>query len=101
MLKGNTISTHMTNKIQQATAVAGVDHEDNAKLNWDTPSQARIVHRVLQKSSKHPANPVSLEDLYIPPVYLKTHFGDNLLIWHSYYSHTLCRASKLIKLDYR
>ncbi|CAB4067785.1 unnamed protein product [Lepeophtheirus salmonis] len=42
-LKDNAISTHMTTKILQATAVAGLGHESNAKLNSGIPRFSNIV----------------------------------------------------------
>ncbi|CAB4066879.1 unnamed protein product [Lepeophtheirus salmonis] len=51
-----------------------------------------MTRRVRQKEVKHPYNPTSLENLFIPPAYLRTHVRDNLLIWDSNYSNTLCRS---------
>ena len=45
-----------------------------------------------QKSNHHTTNPTSLEDLDIPPAYLRTHDGSNLLLWDSGYSTNLRRS---------
>ena len=43
-------------------------------------------------ANRHPANPTSLEHLSIPPSYLITASGDNLLLWDSEYSSSLRRS---------
>ena len=75
-----------------ATTAAGLNFETRSKLNCQINSLGKMARLSRQKANRHPVNPTSLEHLVIPPAYLKTHSGENLLLWDSEYSTNLRRS---------
>ena len=51
-----------------------------------------MARRSRQASSKHPANPHSLEDLIIPHQIITSNSGDHMLLWDSEYNTQLRRS---------
>ena len=60
--------------------------EEIAKMGCKSSSLARMARYARAKSRDYPSTPTSLEDLVIPPHYLKTSIGEPLLLWDSGYS---------------
>ena len=92
-LKKTATTSDFSSKTLAGTCCAEmVDREHRSKLGCNDESLKRMARRARQKSNHHPINPSSLETLVIPPSYLRTASGDNLLIWDSGYSTDLRRS---------
>ena len=80
-LKHRAATSDMPTKHLIATTAAGLNFETRSKLNCQINSFGEMARLSRQKANRHPLNPTSLEQLVIPPAYLKTHSGENLLLW--------------------
>ena len=92
-LKTSAASSSNSSKFLAATCISTlIDHEHRTKLGCQENSLKKMARLARQKSNHHTTNPTSLEDLDIPPAYLRTHDGSNLLLWDSGYSTNLRRS---------
>ena len=76
-----------------------LDFECRAKLRCQPKSLKKIARSARATAKRHPANPSSLETPSIPPSYLYSQSGDNLLLWDSGYSSSLRRFFLFGTLD--
>ncbi|XP_063682933.1 uncharacterized protein LOC134817602 [Bolinopsis microptera] len=99
--KMKTLAATTENSTKQivADSVAGLSFEASSRLNCDPKSLARLVRRARQKAYSHPVNPISLEDLVIPPNYLTSPGGDTMLLWDSSYDTDTRRSILLGTAD--
>ena len=91
-LKRLASTTENSTKRIVADAVAGLSFESLARINCDPSSLSRMARRARQKAFSHPVNPTSLQDLILPPSYLRSAGGDTMLLWDSNYSSNLRRS---------
>ncbi len=92
LLKHRAATSDMTTKHIVASAVAGLDFECRAKLGCRTNCLEKMARSARHTANRHPNNPTSLETLSIPPSYLQSQTGDNLLLWDSGWSSNLRRS---------
>ena len=73
----------------------------SAVLSWDAGSMhwKRWWNQHKKVANRHPTCPSSLETLVIPPFYLRSATGDNLLLWDSGYTPSLRRSFLLGTAD--
>ena len=89
----------MTMKHIVASALAGLDFECRYKLGCRTDALEKMVRSAWKAANKHPTCPSSLKTLVIPPCYLRSATGDNLLLWDSGYTPSLRRSFLLGTAD--
>ena len=113
MLSTMDTSTHLTGKkiqvrcignakvngLSNASALAGLHFECGSKLGCRSESLRKMARSAQRKANMHPASRASLETLAIPPSYLQSAIGDNLLLWDSGYSTELRRSFLLGTTD--
>ena len=56
------------------------------KLNCDQTSLAKMARIARTAANRHPISPQTLEDLVLPPDYIRTNKGETFLLWDSTYS---------------
>ena len=95
-LKNRAASSEMTTKHMVASALAGLLFECRSKLGCRSESLGKMARSARRKVNMHPASRTSLETLAIPPSYLQSAIGDNLLLWDSGYFNELRRSFLLI-----
>jgi len=91
-LKKKAATSDQSTKFLVASTTAGLDFETSSKMNCTPNALGKMARLARQKANRHPINPSSLEHLVIPPSYLKTHNGEDLLLWDSTYSATTRRS---------
>ena len=85
-LKKKAAETDLPTKKLTANAVSGMGFETRAKLGCHLSSLSRMARRSRQEACRHPSNPRNLEDLILPPDYIRANSGDLLMLWDSGFS---------------
>ena len=65
-------------------------------IMWYQNALVKMAHLSRQKSNHHPVDPTSLETVVIPPSYLRTASGDEMLLWDPEYTPTSEDPSSLV-----
>ncbi len=85
-LKKKADETDLPTKHMVAESVNGLGWETRAKLNCQLRSLGKMARSSQQAAHSHPSNSRSLEDLVLPPDYIRSNSGEPLLLWDSGYT---------------
>ena len=108
-LKRKAATSDLPTKYLVAEAAGQLDAETRQKLNCDLSPMYKMARSSRAASSNHPANPTSLEDLFLPGPYITSTSGEPMLLWDSGWSEqhrrsflfgTLQNTSTLMEADH-
>ena len=85
-LKRKAAQTDLPTKHLVAETVHGMGFETRAKLNCQLRSLSKMARLSRRDAHSHPSNPRTLEQLILPPDYIRAHSGEPLLLWDSGYT---------------
>ncbi|KAL5256598.1 hypothetical protein ACHWQZ_G011745 [Mnemiopsis leidyi] len=91
-IKKRSAETDLITKEIVADSLGALDFEGVANLNCKISSLSKMGRRAQQKANKTPPPPTSLRDIAIPPTYMTSLQGENLLIWGSGYTEEKLRG---------
>ena len=108
-LKRKAATSDLPTKYLVAESAGQLDAETRQKLNCDLSAMYKMARSSRAASSNHPANPTSLEDLFLPGPYITSTSGEPMLLWDSGWSEqhsrsflfgTLQNTSTLMEADH-